>query len=186
MTEKAVKLRLPPRSCAPHHDPTSNAPTSCSQRADYLGLGAVHPISHQLHADHDQRRLSSRPTLTKTNHLTPTLTNMSMLRTAFASSARSAVASSSRGFHTSPVSLKVTEKVAEVADKVNKKVGKTLASAIEKGEQATEKTKETIGAVKEKTSEASTVAGQKANQTAAGAREGARDFKHDVEKEARK
>ncbi|KAI0771007.1 hypothetical protein BD413DRAFT_476691 [Trametes elegans] len=115
-----------------------------------------------------------------------------MLRTAFAATTRSAVASSSRSFHSSPAAYKVTEKVAEVADKVNKKVGQGLASAIEKGEQATEKTKETIGrcmlfwVAKEKASEASTVVGQKANQTAAGARQGAQDFKSDVEKEARK
>lgn len=89
---------------------------------------------------------------------------MSMFRTAFSASARSAVASSSRGLHSTPAAFKVTEKVAEVADKVrslltaqprteysgsglkvNKKVGQTLASAIEKGEEATEKTKETLG-----------------------------------------
>ncbi|KAI0638984.1 hypothetical protein C8Q77DRAFT_1045321 [Trametes polyzona] len=121
-----------------------------------------------------------------------------MIRAAFSASARSAVASSSRGFHSSPAARLVTEKVAEVADKVNKKVGQGLASAIEKGEVAAEKTKETVGTrngpdictrvgvAKEKASEASTVAGQKANQTAAGAREGARDFKADVQKEARK
>lgn len=89
---------------------------------------------------------------------------MSMFCTAFSASARSAVASSSRGFHSTPAAFKVTEKVVEVADKVcffltaqsgaefsssgfqvNKKVGQTLASAIEKGEEATEKTKETLG-----------------------------------------
>ncbi len=50
------------------------------------------------------------------------LTNftMSMLRTAFTTTARSAVASSSRQFHASPLARDktVTEKVAEVADKV--------------------------------------------------------------------
>ncbi|RPD81592.1 hypothetical protein L226DRAFT_606879 [Lentinus tigrinus ALCF2SS1-7] len=111
---------------------------------------------------------------------------MSMIRTAFTTTARSAVASSSRQFHASPSAQTITEKVAEVADKVNKKVGKGLASAIEKGEKATEATKENIGVAKEKVAQASQVAGQKANQTAAGTREGARDLKHDVEKEARK
>ncbi|KAI0719133.1 hypothetical protein C8T65DRAFT_569568 [Cerioporus squamosus] len=114
-----------------------------------------------------------------------------MLRTAFTTTTRSAVASSSRQFHASPSAKTITEKVAEVADKVNKKVGKGLASAIEKGEQATEATKENLGictpgVAKDKAAEASQVAGQKANQTVAGAREGARDFKHDVQKEARK
>ncbi|RDX56303.1 hypothetical protein OH76DRAFT_1468631 [Lentinus brumalis] len=113
---------------------------------------------------------------------------MSMLRTAFTTTARSAVASGSRQFHASPLARDktVTEKVAEVADKVNKKVGQGLASVIEKGEKATEATKENLGVAKDKAAEAAQVAGQKANQTAAGAREGARDFKHDVKKEARK
>ena len=41
-----------------------------------------------------------------------------MLRAAFSATARSAVASSSRQFHTSPSARTITEKVAEVADKV--------------------------------------------------------------------
>ncbi|KAI0735584.1 hypothetical protein C8Q76DRAFT_287307 [Earliella scabrosa] len=111
---------------------------------------------------------------------------MSVLRTAFTTTTRSVVATSSRSFHASPRAQTVTEKVAEVADKVNKSVGKGLASAIEKGEKATEVTKDNLGMAKDKATEASRVAGQKANHTAAGAREGARDFKHDVQKEARK
>ncbi|KAH9927479.1 uncharacterized protein BXZ73DRAFT_102612 [Epithele typhae] len=112
---------------------------------------------------------------------------MSVLRQAFYTTTRSAVANSSRTIHTSPVSRKsVTEKVADVADKVNKKVGQGLASAIEKGEDVSAKTKETMGTAKEKASEASTTASQKANQATAGAKEGAHDLKRDVEKEVRR
>ena len=66
------------------------------------------------------RLSSSTPTVSTSNdHIAFTTTTMSMLRTAFSTSARSAVASSSRSFHASAVSQKTaTEKVAEVADKV--------------------------------------------------------------------
>ncbi|KAI1797501.1 hypothetical protein LXA43DRAFT_250713 [Ganoderma leucocontextum] len=112
---------------------------------------------------------------------------MSMLRTALTTSARSAIASSSRTFHASAISQKsATEKVAEVADKLNKSVGKGLADAIEKGEKATEVTKETLGVGKKKAAETSEAARQKANQAAAEVKEGTRDFKHNVEKELRK
>ena len=41
-----------------------------------------------------------------------------MLRAAFSTTARSAIASSTRQFHASPSAQTITEKVAEVADKV--------------------------------------------------------------------
>ena len=88
---------------------------------------------------------------------------MTMLRTAFASTAP-AVRASTRAFHISPIASKsATEKVKEVASdvcaglvarrfrpltpflQVNIKVGQKLASAIEKGEEATQATKETLG-----------------------------------------
>ncbi|PCH33248.1 hypothetical protein WOLCODRAFT_93180 [Wolfiporia cocos MD-104 SS10] len=115
---------------------------------------------------------------------------MSMLRTAFASTAP-AVRGSTRAFHGTPAAAKsATETVKEVADKVNKSVGRGLASAIEKGEEATEASKETLRrwsrARYMRTIEVTSHASQKANRTSAGVREGTQDFKHDVQKEARK
>ncbi|OJT13236.1 hypothetical protein TRAPUB_10255 [Trametes pubescens] len=159
----------------------NDAPTSSLPRADYFRRGTAVRLSPPTTTTHHTSNNSSYDVYHPHVNFT-----MSMFRTGFSASTRSVVASSSRGFHSTPAAFKVTEKVAEVADKVNKKVGQTLASAIEKGEEATEKTKETLTTAKDKASEASSVAGQKANQTAAGAREGARDFTADVKKEARK